>query len=345
MDTDDAFFVTPQTRQPLIRRGRFLVARDGQARYPIILQTPILLPSSDASVWHRELVEMILWEHPDAIEAIYADVTQWRKDPNALYVQTIRDVVGGKPEILRAAERYATTDTGKWLPKKSANQTISHFAKKDFLKYGTASNGKRRTETVMTSNHKDAYTGYRAMIAACAPHQILELSTGAGTGTANIACVMPMDAKLYTVDIDFACLGNAAGIARYHDKAVLPVCANFWYLPFADASFDLVCTLNGLDESREIQRTLAEAARVLRPGGQFLVFSRKSAYMRQNRILADFGFNAAETEALLQTCRMYASAEDLIERCREYHLQLTETSAFSSDETLTWVISLFQKRI
>ena len=345
MDTNDAFYVTPQTRQPLIRRGRFLVARDGQARYPIILQTPILLPSSDASGWHRELVEMILWEHPDAIEAIYSDETQWRKDPNALYRQTIRDVVGGKPEILHTVERYTAADTGKWLPKKSANQTISHSAKLDFLKYSTASNGKRRTQTVMTSIHKDAYTGYRAMIAACASHQILELSTGAGTGTAIVAYVMPKDARLYTVDIDFSCLGNAAGIARYHEKTVFPVCANFWYLPFADASFDLVCTLNGLDESREIQRTLAEAARVLRPGGQFLVFSRKSAYMRQNRILADFGFNAAETEALLRTCRMYASAEDLIERCREYHLHLTETMAFSSDETLTWVISLFQKRI
>ena len=190
--------------------------------------------------------------------------------------------------------------------------------------------------------HKEAYSYYGSLISDCHPKSILELSTGAGTGTSLAASAIPDDARLFTTDMDFACLGNAVGIANYHRKAVIPVCANFWYLPFRNRSFDLVCTMNGLDESREIQRTLAQVRNVLKPGGYFLVFSRKNAYMRQRGILSEFGFTEAETQELLRKCRMYSSAEHLVELCASNGLEVKSQKEFSSESNLTWVVSQFQ---
>lgn len=333
----------PQSKRPLVRRGNRFTTADGRERFPIVFGVPLLLPRSDAADWHRELVEMILWEHPDEIEQIYADEEAWRKDPNGLYRDYIRRLVGGKEEIRQAIDRYAAADTGQWLPRKSSRQTIPWKEKRDFLQYATAKNGKHRLTTAQTSPSKAAYQSYGETVANCGAKSILELSTGAGTGTATAANAMADDACLTTVDIDFSCLGNAVGIAKHLRKTIQPVCANFWFLPFREEAFDLVCTLNGLDESREIQRTLAQTERVLKPGGHFLVFSRKSAFMRQRGVLEGFGFTQQETEDCLKKCRMYASADDLIGRCREHRLALLSSKEFVKDETTTWVISLFQK--
>ena len=334
---------TPQSKQPLVRRGNRFITADGRERFPIVFGVPILLPRSDAADWHRELVEMILWEHPDEIEQIYANEEAWRKDPNGLYRDYIRRLVGGKEEIRQAIDRYAAADTGQWLPQKNSRQTIPWKEKRDFLNYATVKNGKHRLMTAQTSPSKAAYHYYGETVAQCGAKSILELSTGAGTGTSLAANAMADDARLYTVDIGFSCHGNAAGIAKHLRKSIQPVCANFWYLPFRDEAFDLVCTLNGLDESREIQRTLSQTARVLKAGGHFLVFSRKSAFMRQRGVLEEFGFSQRETEDCLQKCRLYASAEHLIGLCREHRLALISSKEFVKDETTTWVVSLFQK--
>ncbi len=336
-------FCAPQSKQPLVRRGNRFITADGQERFPIIFGVPILLPRSDAADWRRELVEMILWEHPEEIEKIYADREAWRKDPNGLYRDYIRRLVGGKEEIRQTIDRYAAADTGRWLPRKGTNQAVSFSAKRDFLKYAAAKNGERRLQTAQTSPSKAAYQYYGETTAKCGAKSILELSTGAGTGTSLAANAMADGACLTTVDVDFSCLGNAVGIAKHLCKSIQPVCANFWYLPFREDSFDLICTLNGLDESREIQRTLSQTERVLKPGGYFLVFSRKSAFMRQRGVLEAFGFSQQETEHCLKNCRMYASADDLIERCREHRLTLLSSQEFVKDESTTWVVSLFRK--
>ena len=115
----DDILIAPQTKQKLNRQRKRFVTEDGQHIYPIIFHVPVLLPLTEATVWHRELVELILWEHPDEIEKIYENEKAWRKDPNTLYRQTIRRVIGGKAEIQKAVDRYAAADTGMWLPKKA----------------------------------------------------------------------------------------------------------------------------------------------------------------------------------------------------------------------------------
>ena len=64
------------------------------------------------------------------------------------------------------------------------------------------------------------------------------------------------------------------GRARAIDDGILDgielLCGNAEALPFADRSFDLYTIAFGLRNVTRIERALAEARRVLRPGGRFL---------------------------------------------------------------------------
>ena len=148
------------------------------------------------------------------------------------------------------------------------------------------------------------------------------------------------------MDIGFDCLGNALGIGEYlgREDQLLPVCANFWNLPFADKSMDVVCTFCGLDESRENDKTISETARVLKTGGKFICVSRENAFMRQKSILEPFGFTKEETIDWLRRCRMYSDVNTLVESCRQKGLQFTakESSILSHD--ITYVILQFIKQ-
>jgi SAM-dependent methyltransferase len=44
-------------------------------------------------------------------------------------------------------------------------------------------------------------------------------------------------------------------------------------MPFADASFDVVCSFNSLDHVHDVERSAAEIKRVLAPGGTFLLMT------------------------------------------------------------------------
>ncbi len=171
----------------------------------------------------------------------------------------------------------------------------------------------------------------------------MELATGAGGGTASVALYMPKDCNLYTVDIGFDCLGNAFGVAKYQKKNIIPVCANFWYLPFKDQSFDTVCTACGLDESREIIETLKEVSRVLTANGRFVVVSRNNAFMRQHRILEPFGFTEEETLEILKDCRMYSDLNNLDEICETLGMKLVSRKEYRDNENVAFSVSEYRK--
>ncbi len=177
------------------------------------------------------------------------------------------------------------------------------------------------------------------------PKTIVELSTGSGSGTAAVALTKAEDCLLFTVDIGFACHGNVIGIRKLLDlkDSLIPVCANFWHLPFQSGGIDAVCSHYGLDESRENDKTIAETARILKPGGRFVCVGRKDAFMRQYNILEPFGFTRDEAVALLSACRLYADTATLIECCRENGLTLESEREFIINDRHTAVVTVFIK--
>lgn len=338
-------FVAPQSHKKLIFNKKKLVSTDGKESYSVIKGVPVLLPARTNPDWSRELIEIIFWERPEIITKIYEEIENGKiSDRNEIYIKYIKEIYGTKENILNAFDSYRQKDTDVWINgDKSGN--ITKVQIKDFKKFTKKSIGKKRTITKIngTGSLWDRYRYFGELVCKEPTDKILELATGAGGGTASVALYMPKDCDLYTVDIGFDCLGNALGIAKYQKKSIIPVCANFWYLPFENKSFETICTVCGLDESREIIETLKEVSRVLKDNGRFIVVSRNSAYMRQHRILEPFGFTEQETLELLKACRMYSDLNSLDEFCNCLGMNLLSRKEYKGSENIAFSVSEYRK--
>lgn len=339
-------FVAPQSHNELILKNNKLVSIDGKENYSTIKGVPILLPEKTNPNWNRELIEIIFWEHPEEIEKIYNeiennDVDDW----NEVYIQHINALFGAKEKLIEVFNSYKQRETNCWIVgDKSGNITKSQL--ENFEKFSTESIGKRRTETKINGIGTlwDRYRYFGKLVCKEETDRILELATGAGGGTASVALYMQDNCELYTVDIGFDCLGNAVGIGKYQNKNIVPVCANFWYLPFKDKTFKTVCTVCGLDESREIIETLKEISRVLMDNGRFVVVSRNDAFMRQYRILQPFGFTENETIQILKDCRMYSNLKKLDEICDNLGMKLLTRKEYRDNESTAFSVSEYRKQ-
>lgn len=338
-------FVTPQNHKELVLNKECLKTPDGKESYPIIKNVPILLPEKTNPDWCRELVEIIFWEHPEEIDKIFSEIEAGIiNDRNEIYVEHIKTIYGTKENILKTFDSYKQRETSNWIVSdKSGN--ISKRQLKDFKKFSKKHNGRKRTITKIkgTGVLWDRYRYFAEVVCKEKTDKILELATGAGGGTASVALYMSKDCDLYTVDIGFDCLGNAFGISKYQKKKIIPVCANFWYLPFKDKTFNTVCTVCGLDESREIIETLKEVSRVLTNNGRFIVTSRNNAFMRQYRILKPFGFTEKETLGILKDCRMYSDLNNLDEICNSLGMKLKSRKEYRDNENIAFSVSEYTK--
>lgn len=339
-------FVAPQSHKELISNKKELVSTDGKESYSVIKGVPVLLPEKTNPDWSRELIEIIFWEYPEAITKIYDEISSGNvADWSKIYIKYIEKIHGTKENILKAFHSYQQKETDIWIKgDQSGNVTKTQI--KYFKKFAKKSTGKKRTISKIEGigSHWDRYRYFGKLVCKEQTDKILELATGAGGGTASVALNMPKKCELYTVDIGFDCLGNAVGIGKYQKKRIVPVCANFWYLPFQDKSFETVCTVNGLDESREMPETLKEVSRVLADHGRFIVTSRNNAFMRQHRILEPFGFTEKETLEILKDCRMYSDLNHLDEICDSLGMTLISRKAFRDNENLVFSVSEYRKQ-
>jgi malonyl-CoA O-methyltransferase len=99
------------------------------------------------------------------------------------------------------------------------------------------------------------------MIATCRPHVALDV----GTGTGRYLAVLRRSGARMAVGIDLC----AAMLAR-HIEGRTRVCGDACALPFATATFDLVCASLMAGDLSDLGPWIHEAARVLRPGGHLL---------------------------------------------------------------------------
>jgi len=338
-------FVTPQSHKDLIFKKNKLVSTDGEECYSVIEGVPVLLPEKTNPDWSRELIEIIFWEYPDVITKIYEEIkSDSVADWNEIYLKYIKETHGTKENILKAFDSYRQKATDVWIKgDKSGNITKEQI--KEFKKFNKKSIGEKRTATKIngTGSIWDRYRYFGKLVCKEDADKILELATGAGGGTASVALYMPKECSLYTVDIGFDCLGNAFGIGKYQNKNIIPVCANFWYLPFKDKSFKTICTACGLDESREMIETLKEVSRLLTDNGRFVVISRNNAFMRQHRVLEPFGFTEKETLEILKSCRMYSDLNNLDEICDDLAMKLVSRKEFTDSENKAFSVSEYRK--
>ena len=340
-------YVAPQSHKELILNNNEFVSFDGKESYSVIKGVPILLPENTNPDWSRELIEIIFWEHPDVITKLYEEIKSGNvADWNEVYLKYIKEIHRTKENILKVFDSYKKKETDIWITGDGTGN-ITNTQMKDFDKFNKKSIGEKRTITKVegTGSIWDRYRYFGELVCKEQTDKILELATGAGGGTASVALYMSNDCDLYTIDIGFDCLGNAFGIAKYQKKRVIPVCANFWYLPFKDKSFKTICTACGLDESREIIETLKEVSRVLADNGRFVVVSRNNAFMRQHRILESFGFTEKETLEILKDCRMYSDLHNLDELCESLGMNLISRKEYKDNENIAFSVSEYRKEL
>ena len=117
---------------------------------------------------------------------------------------------------------------------------------------------------------------------------VLELGCGAGANAAALLDRFP-DVRLTATDVDPAMLGAArTRLARFGDRVSVEP-ADATGLGFGDGSFDAVASLIMLHHVGDRPAALAEAARVLRPGGRLVGYDLASAFdLRAG--LTDAGF-------------------------------------------------------
>lgn len=121
------------------------------------------------------------------------------------------------------------------------------------------------------------YALYRAevlaRVAGVAGRDILEVGCGEGMMFEGTG-VHPVQ-----MDVSFTRAQRAVGKSR------VLLCADGYQLPFAAASFDVVLLVAVLEHTSEPWRILAEARRVLRPGGRAIMVVPNDVTMSAGRLL------------------------------------------------------------
>jgi SAM-dependent methyltransferase len=112
-----------------------------------------------------------------------------------------------------------------------------------------------------------------ARVGAVDGRDVLEIGCGEGMmfdGTSTSPVQM---------DVSFTRVSRAAGKCRYL------LCGDGYALPFATGSFGIVLLVAVLEHTREPWRVLAEAKRVLKPGGRVIMVVPNDATMSVGRLL------------------------------------------------------------
>lgn len=108
------------------------------------------------------------------------------------------------------------------------------------------------------------------LLSALKPGSVLDLATGSGEFALRLAACLGSYGEILAVDSQPKAVAQATQrLAETRGARVMEADASA--LPFAEGSFDLVSVANSLHHFRSPGKVLAEALRVLAPGGHLVV--------------------------------------------------------------------------
>jgi ubiquinone/menaquinone biosynthesis C-methylase UbiE len=108
--------------------------------------------------------------------------------------------------------------------------------------------------------------------------RVLDVGCGAGYGSAELA-----NTAATVTGIDISADAIAYATEHYTRPNLIYQKAGAAQLPFPDASFDLVVAFEVIEHLTDWEHLIAEARRVLSPGGQFVVSTPNKAYYAETR--------------------------------------------------------------
>jgi SAM-dependent methyltransferase len=146
----------------------------------------------------------------------------------------------------------------------------------------------------------------------CRDRDVLDAGCGVGYGTAFLA-----EEARRAVGVDLSDDAITYGRRRYAAPNVEFLVGDLAALPLEDASFDLVCAFEVIEHLPAAARFVAEARRVLRPGGTLIVSTPRAETMEEHPANPFHvrEFSAADFERLLRA--EFADVELLGQRRRQ----------------------------
>lgn len=242
----------------------------------------------------------------------------------------IRRNIPTKTDFLAQIENYVQNGEPKWVS--GRNPCCDDLSLAQLKKaYGNQFRGPERADWAARGIASWAtHIGFYAEQVLCkAQNNILELTIGAGFGTAAVVEQMHDDDFYVGVDIDFKCVKNAEGILYHYEKSGVAIATSLWNLPFDNGTFSVVCSHLGIDECREVPTILAEAARVLTPDGRLVLTCRDSGYLRTHDYFKLYGIGEREAVECLERARHYANRAQLDKILSEVGMSLIDHRQFN----------------
>jgi 2-polyprenyl-6-hydroxyphenyl methylase/3-demethylubiquinone-9 3-methyltransferase len=151
------------------------------------------------------------------------------------------------------------------------------------------------------------------------PVRVLDLGCGAGFLSNALAAAGHAVTGLDASDESLA-------VARTYDRSrtATYVRGDACALPFADGSFDVVCAMDLLEHVDDPRCVIAEASRVLAPGGMFF-FHTFNRTLRANLIvIKGVEWFVANTPRDLHVLRLFVKPHELDAMCRVHGLDVAE---------------------
>ena len=179
----------------------------------------------------------------------------------------------------------------------------------------------------------DGFYGQLQRIAAAwpadPPEDVLEIGFGQGFNLAWLAPRVP-SVRFSGIDLTPSHLGLARGrLERLGATNVVLTQGDFHALPYADASFDHLYAVEAFCYARDLRRALAEATRVLRPGGTFRLFDGYLA--RRPETLSAEEALAAELLAKGMALDTFQVVDDVVDTARAVGLELVAVVSLDAE--------------
>jgi arsenite methyltransferase len=159
-------------------------------------------------------------------------------------------------------------------------------------------NARRLVAVYTTPDVVDQRRATRAVLALQPGEQVLDIGSGPGLLAAEMAEEVGADGRVHGIDPS----DDMLAIARHSETSVDYGRGDALAVPFGDERFDVVVSTQVYEYVDDIEGALAEARRVLRPGGRLLVLDtdwdsivwHSSDHERMERVLAAWNEHLAD---------------------------------------------------
>jgi 2-polyprenyl-6-hydroxyphenyl methylase / 3-demethylubiquinone-9 3-methyltransferase len=149
--------------------------------------------------------------------------------------------------------------------------------------------------------------------------RVLDLGCGAGFLANHLATCGHAVTGIDSTD------ENLAIATRYdHTSTATYVAGDARSLPFADASFDVVCAMDLLEHVEDPEAVVAEASRVLAPGGLFFFHTFNRTWLANLIVIKGVEMFVANTPTDLHVFRLFIKPDELTAMCDQHALEMVE---------------------